>query len=108
MARVEDIWGADCEEFRPERWLDEVGAFRPESPFKYPVFHAGPRMCLGKEMADIQMKSIVASVLERFSLQYAGGEGHPGLVLSVTLRMKGDLPMQITCAITSRKPKPSH
>uniref|UniRef100_A0A0D9YG95 Cytochrome P450 n=1 Tax=Oryza glumipatula TaxID=40148 RepID=A0A0D9YG95_9ORYZ len=94
MARVEDIWGADCEEFRPERWLDEVGAFRPESPFKYPVFHAGPRMCLGKEMADIQMKSIVASVLERFSLQYAGGEGHPGLVLSVTLRMKGGLPMQ--------------
>uniref|UniRef100_A0A0E0C958 Cytochrome P450 n=1 Tax=Oryza meridionalis TaxID=40149 RepID=A0A0E0C958_9ORYZ len=115
MARVEDIWGADCEEFRPERWLDEAGAFRPESPFKYPVFHAGPRMCLGKEMAYIQMKSIVASVLERFSFQYAGGEGHPGLVLSVTLRMKGGLPMQvttrviqITCAITSRKPKPSH
>ncbi|BAF06466.1 Os01g0803800, partial [Oryza sativa Japonica Group] len=96
MARVEDIWGADCEEFRPERWLDEAGAFRPESPFKYPVFHAGPRMCLGKEMAYIQMKSIVASVLERFSLRYAGGEGHPGFVLWLTLRMKGGLPMQVT------------
>ncbi|XP_040385945.1 cytochrome P450 94B3-like [Oryza brachyantha] len=97
MARVEDIWGADCEEFRPERWLDEAGAFRPESPFKYPVFHAGPRMCLGKEMAYIQMKSIVASVFERFSLRYArDGAAHPGLVLCLTLRMKGGLPMQVT------------
>ncbi|KAL5226553.1 hypothetical protein ABZP36_014818 [Zizania latifolia] len=96
MARVEDIWGADCEEFKPERWLDEAGAFRPESPFKYPIFHAGPRMCLGKEMAYIQMKSVVACVLERFSLRYAGGEGHPGLVLWATLRMKGGLPMQVT------------
>ena len=38
MGRMEDIWGADCEEFRPERWLDEAGVFRPESPFKYPIY----------------------------------------------------------------------
>uniref|UniRef100_A0A0A9GEP8 Uncharacterized protein n=1 Tax=Arundo donax TaxID=35708 RepID=A0A0A9GEP8_ARUDO len=95
MARVEDIWGKDCEEFRPERWLGDDGAFRPESPFKYPVFHAGPRMCLGKEMAYIQMKSIVACVFERFGFRYAGGEGRPGLVLSLTLRMESGLPMQV-------------
>ncbi|OEL12967.1 Cytochrome P450 94A1 [Dichanthelium oligosanthes] len=95
MARVEDIWGKDCEEFRPERWLGEDGAFRPESPIKYPVFHAGPRMCLGKEMAYIQMKSIVACVFERFRFQFVGGEERPGLVLSLTLRMEGGLPMKV-------------
>ncbi|XP_047072699.1 cytochrome P450 94B3-like [Lolium rigidum] len=95
MARLESIWGEDCEEFRPERWLDEEGAFRPENPFKYPVFHAGPRMCLGKEMAYIQMKSIVACVLERFSLRYVGGDGHPKLIMALTLRMGGGLPMQV-------------
>jgi len=95
MARVEDVWGEDCEEFRPERWLGEDGAFRPESPFRYPVFHAGPRMCLGKEMAYIQMKSIVACVFERFSFRFVGGEERPGLVLSFTLRMKGGLAMQV-------------
>ena len=95
MARLEGIWGEDCEEFRPERWLDEEGAFRPENPFKYPVFHAGPRMCLGKEMAYIQMKSIVACVLEKFSFRYVGGEGHPKLVMSLTLRMGGGLPMRV-------------
>ncbi|XP_047056642.1 cytochrome P450 94A1-like [Lolium rigidum] len=95
MARLEEIWGNDCMEYRPERWLDEEGVFRPESSFKYPIFHAGPRMCLGKEMAYIQMKSIVACVLERFSFQFVGGEGRPGLVFSVTLRMEGGLPMQV-------------
>ncbi|KAK3165727.1 hypothetical protein QOZ80_1AG0036940 [Eleusine coracana subsp. coracana] len=95
MARVEEIWGEDCEEFRPERWLGEDGMFRPESPFKYPVFHAGPRMCLGKEMAYIQMKSIVACVFDKFRFRFLGGEDTPGLVLSITLRMKGGLPMQV-------------
>ncbi|KAE8806731.1 hypothetical protein D1007_17090 [Hordeum vulgare] len=95
MARLEELWGADCREFKPERWLDEEGVFRPESTTKYPVFHAGPRMCLGKEMAYIQMKSIVAGVLERFSLRHVGGEGHPRLVMSLTLRMGGGLQMQV-------------
>ncbi|KAF7015045.1 hypothetical protein CFC21_028960 [Triticum aestivum] len=95
MARLESIWGEDCEEFRPERWLDGEGVFRPASPFKYPVFHAWPRMCLGKEMAYIQMKYIVACVLERFSLRYVGGKGHPKLVMLMTLRMGGGLPMQV-------------
>jgi cytochrome P450 len=95
MARLEEIWGADCEEFRPERWLDEEGVFRPVSMFRYTVFHAGPRMCLGKELAYIQMKSIVACVLESFSFRLVGGEKKPGLVFSLTLRMEGGLPMQV-------------
>ncbi|OEL12962.1 Cytochrome P450 94B1, partial [Dichanthelium oligosanthes] len=69
MARMEDIWGKDCEEFRPERWLNERRVPAREH-VKYPVFHAGPRMCLGKEMVYIQMKSIVACVLERFSFRF--------------------------------------
>ncbi|BAB92258.1 putative cytochrome P450-dependent fatty acid hydroxylase [Oryza sativa Japonica Group] len=97
MGRMEGIWGADCEEYRPERWLDEAGAFRPESTFKYPVFNAGPRICIGKEMAYIQMKSIVACVLEKFSLRYASDANErPRSVLSLTLRMKWGLPMKVT------------
>jgi cytochrome P450 len=94
--RLEGVWGADCEEFRPERWLREDGTFQPENPFKYPVFHAGPRMCLGKEMAYIQMKSVVSCALERFSFRFLGGEEHPGIDLTFTLRMNGGLLMQVT------------
>jgi len=94
MGRLEDIWGKDCLEFKPERWLDENGVFKPESPFRYPIFHAGPRMCLGKEMAYIQMKSIVACVLERYQIS-ALKEGIPEHILSLTLKMKGGLPVQL-------------
>ncbi|KAG8388089.1 hypothetical protein BUALT_Bualt02G0088900 [Buddleja alternifolia] len=66
MGRMEDLWGKDRFEFRPDRWFDENGAFKPVSPYKFPVFQAGPRVCLGKEMAFIQMKYVVASVLRRF------------------------------------------
>ncbi|CAN6380479.1 unnamed protein product [Urochloa humidicola] len=97
MGRLEAIWGEDCAEYRPERWLGEDGAFRPESPFRYTVFHAGPRMCLGKEMAYVQMKSIVASVFEEFvvDVKKDAAGGVPEHVLSVTLRMKGGLPVQV-------------
>ncbi|KAL2232964.1 cytochrome P450 94A1 [Sesamum indicum] len=95
MGRMESIWGEDCCEFKPERWI-ENGICKQESPFKYPVFHAGPRMCLGKDMAYIQMKSIAASVLERFGMDVLLENGNPPEpLLSLTLRMKGGLPVRV-------------
>ncbi|KAG9142195.1 hypothetical protein Leryth_007643 [Lithospermum erythrorhizon] len=67
MGRMKSVWGQDCFEYKPERWL-ENGIFKPESPFKFPVFNAGPRICLGKDMAYIQMKYIAASILERLKM----------------------------------------
>ncbi|CAL5095689.1 unnamed protein product [Urochloa decumbens] len=94
MGRLAAIWGEDCAEYKPERWLGENGAFQqPKSPFQYTVFHAGPRICLGKEMAYVEMKSVVASVLEEFVLDAGGGA--PEHLLSVTLRIKGGLPVQV-------------
>nr|QWK52371.1 cytochrome P450 94D2 [Isatis tinctoria] len=92
MGRMESIWGENCERFDPERWIDETdGGFRGENPYKFPVFHAGPRMCLGKEMAYIQMKSIVAAVLDRFVVEVPGKNERPEILLSVTIRIKGGL-----------------
>ncbi|XP_010504571.1 PREDICTED: cytochrome P450 94B3-like [Camelina sativa] len=92
MGRMESIWGKDCDRFDPERWIDETtGGFRSESPYKFPAFHAGPRTCLGKEMAYIQMKSIVAAVLERFVVEIPGKKERPEILLSVTLRIRGGL-----------------
>ncbi|GLT34153.1 hypothetical protein SLA2020_086880 [Shorea laevis] len=95
MGRMPKIWGDDCYEFRPERWLDEKGIVKQESPFRFPVFHAGPRMCLGKDMAYIQMKSITAAVLERFSVEVPEKEKSGMHLLSLTLRMKGGLLVKV-------------
>ncbi|KAL5219652.1 hypothetical protein ABZP36_020336 [Zizania latifolia] len=95
MGRMEAVWGEDAAEFRPERWLDPVdGTFRPDSPFRYVVFHGGPRLCLGKEMAYIQMKSIIACVLQELELVVVGAY-RPRQVASLTLRMADGLPVRV-------------
>lgn len=103
MGRMKRIWGQNCYEFLPERWL-ENGSCRQESPFRFSAFHAGPRMCLGKEMAYIQMKLIAASVIERFEIDV--GNKVKGLehLLSLTLRIKGGLPVKVRkrCTVDAR------
>ncbi|KAF7054856.1 hypothetical protein CFC21_062463 [Triticum aestivum] len=99
MGRMESVWGKDALAYRPERWLDPAeGTFRPESPFRYMAFHAGPRICLGKEMAYIQMKSIVACVLEEFELAVDGAY-RPRQVASLTLRMADGLPVSVKARV---------
>ncbi|KAH0455847.1 hypothetical protein IEQ34_015879 [Dendrobium chrysotoxum] len=65
MGRMEILWGDDAENFQPERWLDDDGSVRNESPFKFTAFQAGPRVCLGKDFAYTEMK-IFAAVLHQF------------------------------------------
>ncbi|XP_022152030.1 cytochrome P450 94B3-like [Momordica charantia] len=66
-----------------------------KSPFRFPVFHAGPRMCLGKDMAFIQMKSIAAAVIERFHVEVVENEKAPKYLLSLTLRMENGLQVML-------------
>ncbi|KAA8523445.1 hypothetical protein F0562_009868 [Nyssa sinensis] len=46
--RMESIWGKDCLEFKPERWISENGGIKHVPSFKFAVFNAGPRSCLGE------------------------------------------------------------
>ncbi|PIA31461.1 hypothetical protein AQUCO_04900038v1 [Aquilegia coerulea] len=71
MGRMEKLWGVDWPEYRPERWLEKDTVtgkwiFIPKDAYVYPVFQAGPRICLGKDMAFLQMKKIVAGVVRHF------------------------------------------
>lgn len=65
MGRMSYIWGDDAEDFKPERWLNDNGIFQPQSPFKFVAFHAGPRICLGRDFSYRQMK-IMSIALIRF------------------------------------------
>jgi cytochrome P450 len=74
MGRMEGVWGKDCMEFRPERWLNEEGTkLRYEPSYKFISFNAGPRMCLGKEMAFVRMKTVAAAVLWNFAVEVVPG-----------------------------------
>lgn len=50
MHRREDLYGKDAEEFRPDRWDEDLPLFRDESTavWGYLPFNGGPRVCLGR------------------------------------------------------------
>ncbi|MQL86415.1 hypothetical protein Taro_018959 [Colocasia esculenta] len=91
MGRMEALWGADAEEFRPERWLDEDGKFQPESPFKFTAFQSGPRICLGKEFAYRQMKILGATLLHRFTFRLSDEKKVVHYTTMLTLQIEGGL-----------------
>ncbi|XP_058735145.1 cytochrome P450 86B1-like [Vicia villosa] len=68
MGRMESIWGKDCREFKPERWLKD-GKFMSESAYKFTAFNGGPRLCLGKDFAYYQMKYVAASIIFRYHVK---------------------------------------
>ncbi|KAL3617562.1 hypothetical protein CASFOL_037883 [Castilleja foliolosa] len=94
MGRMETIWGKDRLEFRPDRWFDDKGEVKNVSPYKFPVFQAGPRVCLGKEMAHIQMKYVVATVLSRFEFEPVSKE-EPVFVPMLTAYMAGGFNVRV-------------
>ncbi|KAH7300165.1 hypothetical protein KP509_24G047700 [Ceratopteris richardii] len=65
MGRMEFLWGKDALTYNPDRWLKD-GVFQPESPFKFSAFQAGPRICLGRDSAYLQMKMTAALLLYFF------------------------------------------
>ncbi|KAL1204154.1 Cytochrome P450 94C1 [Cardamine amara subsp. amara] len=97
MGRMSRIWGPDYEEFKPERWLDNEGKYRPENPVKYPVFQAGARVCIGKEMAIMEMKSIAVAIIRRFETRAASPEPSEGIRFApgLTATVNGGLPVLV-------------
>ncbi|CAA0839188.1 cytochrome P450- family 96- subfamily A-polypeptide 1 [Striga hermonthica] len=94
MGRMESIWGKDCLEFKPERWITERGTIKHEPSYKFLAFNAGPRTCLGKEVAFSQIKSVVATII--FNYRVSVVEGHrvaPNC--SVILYMKDGLKVRV-------------
>ncbi|XP_058781733.1 cytochrome P450 94B3-like [Vicia villosa] len=97
MGRMEALWGKDWNEFRPDRWFDEGdinGVLKHVSPYKFAVFQAGPRICLGKEMAFIQMEYAVASILNKFEIRPVL-DGKPVFLPHLTAHMDGGFKVKV-------------
>ncbi|KAJ3116359.1 hypothetical protein HDU96_009822 [Phlyctochytrium bullatum] len=70
-------------EFIPSRW-DEDSPLRMDKRIYIP-FSFGPRNCVGMKLALLEIKLVVVRVLQRFSVQYAEGQGEPITGLLLTL-----------------------
>ncbi|KAI1329261.1 cytochrome P450 [Xylariaceae sp. FL0255] len=58
------IWGPDADEYRPERWLN----ITPRQRNAYLVFSHGPRACVGRNVAEMEMKMIAATWMCRYDV----------------------------------------
>ncbi|XP_014506308.1 alkane hydroxylase MAH1-like [Vigna radiata var. radiata] len=95
MGRVEEIWGEDCMEMKPERWISEKGGIVHVPSYKFIAFNAGPRNCLGKDLSFIQLKMVAAAILRSYHVQLV--EGYVATpTLSIVLLMKDGLKVNIT------------
>ncbi|KAK4348220.1 hypothetical protein RND71_034559 [Anisodus tanguticus] len=94
MGRMEGIWGKDCREYRPERWLRD-GRYMSESAYRFSAFNGGPRLCLGKDFAYYQMKFAAASILYRYHVKVV--EGHPVMPkMALTMYLKYGLQVNLS------------
>ena len=86
MGRSPKLW-KDPLRYDPNRWIEEEGEgkgeggtssssktkkqslFRPSavSDFKYVVFNAGPRVCLGRPLAYLEMQLMMGLLLPRYT-----------------------------------------
>jgi cytochrome P450 len=67
MHRLPEVWG-DASAFRPERWGGEAvpqGAYFP--------FGSGPRMCIGMPFAQLEMRLLLATILQRYAPKLVPG-----------------------------------
>ncbi|GFP97977.1 cytochrome p450 86a1 [Phtheirospermum japonicum] len=96
VGRMKSIWGEDCMEFKPERWMSPGGdRFEPpKDGYKFVAFNGGPRTCLGKDLAYLQMKSVASAVLLRFRLSLVPGH-RVQQKMSLTLFMKNGLKVNL-------------
>jgi cytochrome P450 len=75
--------------FDPSRWSGK----RP-GPYQYIPFSAGPRMCLGYQFAMLEMKLIVARIMQRFTLRVVPG-ARIDAACRLTLSPASGIPMTI-------------
>ncbi|KAJ3192292.1 Cytochrome P450 52A3 [Irineochytrium annulatum] len=104
MGRHPNLWGADALEFKPERWLDKDGSVKRVSPYLACGFNAGPRVCLGQQMATVEGIMAMLGLVNEFDFETVQKDmPDPAAGLSLTHSMAGGLPMYVRRARSSAK-----
>ncbi|TMW61960.1 hypothetical protein Poli38472_009453 [Pythium oligandrum] len=97
LSRMESVWGPDAAEFNPGRWLNsQTGEMVAYSSFKAFSFHAGPRICIGMNLAMLELRLVISVLLSRFNLKMEPNDGQ--YRFSATLSLKNPLILHVSPA----------
>ncbi|KAJ1274632.1 hypothetical protein BS78_05G076200 [Paspalum vaginatum] len=81
LHRDEEAWGTDAGEFNPLRFREDGAGTGGAAAAAHPgalmlAFSAGPRSCVGQDMAMLEAKATLALILRRFTFELAPGYVH--------------------------------
>ncbi|TWU72695.1 hypothetical protein ED733_003751 [Metarhizium rileyi] len=69
MHRRKDLWGEDCDAFKPERWESR------KPGWDYLPFNGGPRICIGQQFALTEIAYVLIRMLQRVDVLDGSGAG---------------------------------
>jgi hypothetical protein len=84
--RLAELW-PDPESFRPERWESDP------LPYSFVPFGGGYRRCIGFAFATLELKVMLARIVQQVDLEAVPADGSPGG--TVTLYPKGGVPVRV-------------
>jgi cytochrome P450 len=86
-------WFPDPATFDPRRFAVEQEQHRPACAW-FP-FGAGPRACIGRGFALMEGTLVLSTVLQRYRLEPAPGQGEPELEAQISLHPKGGIRLSV-------------
>ncbi|KAK0641722.1 cytochrome P450 [Cercophora newfieldiana] len=88
-------WGPDADQVVPERWERLSG--KAADPYAWQSFASGPRVCIGKNYAMMEMKAFLMAIVPKFrfvkseEIEKLGGRHPPYITPALTLWPKGPM-----------------
>ncbi|ESK91468.1 cytochrome p450 [Moniliophthora roreri MCA 2997] len=94
------VWGEDAQEFRPERMMD--GKFEALPPNSWQPFGFGMRACIGRPFAWQEVQLVMASIVQKFDLEFVDPSYTLELKQALTVKPKD---LYIKAKLRSTRPR---
>lgn len=92
-----ELWGADADEFNPDRWMKpgQAGSGGASSNYAFLTFLHGPRSCIGQRFATAEMACLLAAFVGRFEFELTYPDMEPVIKGGITARPKDGLKLNL-------------